>query len=215
MAARKPPPGTRYRLRLYQRLFGMLVWPAFLLAIGAYVLWWIALDYSILSAGRGFLLLVVILSGLLYVFSLVAPVFCFVQCRADYLLVSTPFYRLTISYSRLGSITPVNFGTKYPFNQQRWSQRRFLGPLFREQKTGQLTVVSVEVKKFPLPLWWLKLWFNDYMFNPTAAGFLFMVADWLALSHQLEDYREAWRSRRTAKTTYASAASRILKGDKR
>lgn len=217
MPAKKLRPGKRFRLRLYERLFAMLRWPAFLLAISAYVLWWIAPDYPILSTGRDFLLIIVVLSGALWVAGLVAPALCYVQCRADYLLIGTPVYRLSISYARIGSVTAVNFGQKYPFHRQKWSQRRFLEPLFLEQKTGQLTVVAVAVKQYPLPLRWLKLWLTDYMFAPDAPGFLFMVRDWMALSQQIEDYRSAWRERRASRhIKETSPALRILKkGNKR
>ncbi|MEK7784139.1 MAG: hypothetical protein AAB658_01780 [Chloroflexota bacterium] len=217
MPVKKLRPGKRFRLRLYERLFAMLRWPAFLLAVSAYVLWWIAPDYPILSTGRDFLLIIVVLSGALWVAGLIAPALCYVQCRADYLLISTPVYRLSISYSRIGSVTAVNFGQKYPFHRQKWSQRRFLEPLFLEQKTGQLTVVAVWVKQYPLPLRWLRLWLTDYMFAPDAPGFLLMVSDWMALSRQIDDYRDAWRERRYGKKMReASAAIRILtKGDKR
>ena len=216
-SAKKLRPGKRFRLRLYERLFAMLRWPAFLLAVSTYVLWWIAPDYPILSTGRDFLLIIVVISGVLWVAGLIAPALCYVQCRADYVLISTPVYRLSISYSRIGGVAAVNFGQKYPFRRQKWSQRRFLEPLFLEQRTGQLTVVAVWVKQYPLPLRWLKLWFNDYMFAPDAPGFLFMVGDWMALSRQIDDYRDAWRERRYGKKMReASAAIRILtKGDKR
>jgi len=42
MANAKIRPGKRFRLLLYQRLFPMLRLPALLLAVAAYVLWFVA-----------------------------------------------------------------------------------------------------------------------------------------------------------------------------
>ncbi len=216
MPAKKPRPGKRFRLRLYERLFAMLRWPSFLLAVSTYVLWWIAPDHPLLAAGQGLLPIISAICFILFIVSLIAPFLCYVQCHAKYLLISTPVYRLSVSYSRIDMVTAVNFGQQYPFSRQRWSQRRFLEPLFFE-RSGQLTVVAVWVRQYPLPLRWLKLWFTDYMFAPDSPGFLFMVNDWMGLSHQIEDYRSAWRERRASKHSKdVSPASRILmKGDKK
>jgi hypothetical protein len=219
MASKKIRPGRKYRLRLYERLFEMLVWPSFFLPIALFVLWWISFDYPVPIVGRYLILVAAALAWLLYIGSLVAPTFCYVQCHADYVVISTATYRLSISYARVGNVVPVHFGSKYPLSRQGWSQRGFLEPLFRDQKTGQLTVVSMQLKKYPLPVPWLKLWFNDYMFFPPhdGPGFLFMVSDWMALSHELEDFRENWRARRSTKgIRRASIASEVLsKGDRR
>ena len=217
MPAKKPRPGKRFRLRLYERLFEMIRWPTFLLIFASYVLWWISPDRPFLSFGRDLLLLVSAISFLLYVASLVAPTLCFVQCRADQIIISTAVYRVSISYARVSGIKPLSVGVIYPLKKQGWSQRRFLRPLFHEQKTGQLTAVGMELTKYPLPIRWLKLWFNEYMFMPGTPGFLFIVRDWMSLSRQIEDYREQWRARHSTKVVKSvSIASEVLsKGDKR
>lgn len=208
-------PGKRFRLRLYERLFAMFRWPSLLIAILTAGLWWIAPNYPLLAAGQGLLPVVPVICFVLFLAGLVGPALSYVQCHASYLLISTPFYRLSVGYSRIDMITAVNFAQAYPLSRQGWSQRRFLEPLYYEP-TGQLTVVAVWVREYPLPLRWLKLWFTDYMFTPDSPGFLFMVNDWMALSHQIEDYRDAWRERRARRHTKdISPAHRILKkGDK-
>src|SRR5574341_669873 len=160
----KPKPGNRHRLRLYERLYEMLLWPSFLLAIATYVLWWISFDYPVPLPGRSLILLVSGASWLLYLISLIGPSFSYVQCRADYVVIRSLLFRLAISYSRIGTVVPVNFGTKYSYYRQNWSQRTFLEPLFTEQKTGQLTVVAMQLKQYPLPLSVLKIFLNRYMF---------------------------------------------------
>lgn len=216
----KPRPGRRHRLRLYERLYEMLLWPSFLLAIATYVLWWISFDYPVPIPGRNLVLLVSVSSWLLYLMSLIGPSFSYVQCRADYVVIRSLLFRLAISYSRIGNVVPINFGSKYSFYRQNWSQRTFLEPLFTDQQTGQLTVVAMQLKQYPLPLTVLRIFLNRYMFfiRQDGPGFFFIVHNWMALSHEIEDYREAWRARRAArraKGTTSLASEIIMKGDRR
>jgi hypothetical protein len=213
---KKPRPGIRHRLRLYERQYEMLLWPSFLLAIATYILWWISYDYPVPIPGRNLVLLVSAAAWLLYLLSLIGPSFSYVQCRADYIVIRSLLFRLAISYSRIGNVVPINFGTKYPFRRQGWSQRTFLEPLFTEQGTGQLTVVAMQLKQYPMPL----IFLNRYIFfvPQDGPGFLFIVRNWMALSHEIDDYREAWRVRRAArksKSTTSIASEIIMKGDRR
>jgi len=218
MKAQKRKPGFKHKLRMYERFYGMFVWPTGLLAIATYVLWWISYDYPVPVFARGLILLISALSWLTYVFSLIAPSLCYVQCYPDFVLVSA-VYPLAISYSRIGNAVPMNFGMKYPLRLQSWNQRNFLEPLFLEQRTGELTVVGMQLSQYPLSKVWLRLWLNNYMFFPPkeGAGFLLMTRNWMQLSQELEDYRDAWRARRaTRKAKGHSVAGDILaKGDRR
>jgi hypothetical protein len=200
MKTNRQRPGLKHRLRLYERFFGMFVWPTGLLAIATYILWWISYDYPVPVIGRGVILLLAVLSWIAFVLSMIAPSFCYVQCHPDYVVVSA-VYPLAISYARIGNAVPINFNTKYPLNRQTWSQRTFLEPLFFEQQTGQLTVVGMQLSEYPLPKVWLRLWLNHYMFFPPreGAGFYFIVRDWMLLSQELEDFRDHWRTRRNSR----------------
>ena len=208
--AKKLPPGKRHALRVYQRRFEMLQPITFLIPILSYFLWWIAPDYGVLAWGRDYLILVVIVTAIIFIGSLIAPAFCYVQCFADYVLIATPFYRLSISYLRLGQVAAVNFGTQYPLSKQNELEQVLLTPLFKEQGTGELTVVGVPVKKFPLPVPWLKFWFSKFMFMPRDLGLLFMTPDWMGLSREIEVYRHDWMQRRRRKEVKLSPASQIL-----
>lgn len=217
---KKTRSGLKHRLRLYERLYEMLLWPSFLLALATYVLWWISFDYPIPIPGRNLILLISAASWLLYLMSLIGPSFSYVQCRADYVVIRSLLFQLAIAYSRIGNVVPINLGTKYPFRRQNWSQRSFLEPLFTEQGTGQLTVVALQLKQYPLPLPVLKFFLNRYMFfiPQDGPGFFFIVRNWMALSHEIEDYREAWRVRRAArkaKSTTSLASEIIMKGNRR
>ncbi len=219
MKAKTLKPGNKHPLRLYQRPFEVCLWPAFLIALIAYISWWFWVDLPLPEIGRIFVLLVIPPAWLVYLVSLVAPSFCYVQCRPSYVVIRALFFRLAISYSRIGNIVPANFATKYPLQRQGWIENMLLEPLFHEQHSGQLTVVAVNLKQYPLPYPLLRLMFSKYMFFPPrdGLGFLFIVGNWLLLSHELEDYRDAWRARRmTRKTTVGSTvASQVLKKGER
>lgn len=192
-------PGKRYPLLLYQRLFESLRSRALLLAALAYVLWLIAVDIPLLAPRDWLLLVVVALAGLLFLFSYIGPKLAFVQCRPKFMLVSTPLYRIALSYGRMRSARPTDFTESYPIDSQKWSQRRFLRSLFKYADAGQLTAIEVELKKFPFSERWLRLWMSRYMFAVKSDGLLLLVRDWMSLSREIEDYRGAYVRRRTAR----------------
>lgn len=214
----KRKPGPKHPLRIYQRQYETLIWPAFLLAIASYILWWISFDYPLPLVGRNLILVISGAAWILYLFCLIAPALCYVQCHADYVVVSA-IYPLAISYARIGNAVPVDFRARYPINKMGWGEQSLMEPLFKEQKTGQLTVVAMHLREYPLNMLWLKLWFHRFMFFPPrdGPGFLFIVSNWMGLSHELEDFRNSWRESRTRKKSTSSIASKVLssKGDRR
>jgi hypothetical protein len=204
------PPGKKYPLRVLQRRFEILQPITFLIPVFSYFLWWIAPDVGLLAWGRDYLIMIAILALLFFIASVAAPSFCYVQCYDNYLFISSPLYRFNISYARLSSTTPVNFNTQYPLTKQKELEQMMLSPLYREQNSSELTVVGVSVKKFPLPLNWLKFWFGKYIFMPRNPGFLFITPNWSSLSREIDLYRHEWRERRMHKEAKGSAASQIL-----
>jgi hypothetical protein len=214
----KRRPGIKHRLRIYERRYETMIWPALLLAVASYLLWWVYPDYGLPFTNRNLLLILAMAGWSLYVFCLIAPSLCYVQCHADYVVISA-IYPLAISYARIGNAIPVDFRSRYPISRMGWSDQSLMEPLFKEQKTGQLTVVALHLREYPLQMWWLRLWFHKYMFFPQkdGPGFLFIVRNWMALSHELEDFRETWRESRTKKKPASSIASKVLssKGGRR
>jgi hypothetical protein len=211
-------PGLKHPLRLYQRLYGMFRWPTLLLTAVCYGAWLISFDIPFPPILQIPLIVIAAIAWIVFIFTLIAPGFYYVQCHPNYVVISA-VYPLAISYSRIGNTVPVNFATKHPFRRQSWSEQRLLAPLFYEQGTGQLTVVAMQLKGYPLPPFWLRFWFHKYMFFPyqDGPGFLFNVRNWMALSHEIEDYREAWRERRMARRLKkgGSVASQVLKKGER
>ena len=165
----------------------MLRPPAFFIALLCGVLWWFAPGIPLFSSELAqFLLLVVIaLCGLLFLYTLVGPFLAYVQCRPTHLLVSTPLFRLAVSYARIRNVRPVKFTPP----QLGWSQRRFLEPFLG------MTVVSVDLKSFPLSERLLRLWLNPYLFSGDSTGFLLLTKDWMATSRDIDVHRTEWATR--------------------
>jgi hypothetical protein len=180
-------PGKRHPLLLYRRLFAMLRPPTFFIALFCGVLWWFAPNLPWLSseAAQFALLITTVLCGMLFLYTLIGPALAYVQCFPTHLRVSTPLFRLAISYSRMGTARPVQFT---PWDV-RWSQRRFLEPFLGA------TALLLDLKRYPLSERWLRLWLNEYMFPHNATGLIFHTPDWMALSREIESYRSEWKTR--------------------
>ena len=176
-----PSCGRRCPLLLQHRLRAMLFWPAFL--IGASTTALVVLSPpgidaywpNLVLAGSGGWAV----AGLTLWFSLRA----FVCCRADGLWLRTPFYELLIPYRAVQSTRLSQFGRQFPLENERWSRRRFLEPLFFS------TVVAVELDELPASRQVLRLWLSHYLLSPDTPGFMFPVRDWLGFRSELDEHR--------------------------
>jgi hypothetical protein len=179
--------GKHHQLLLYARLFAMLRPPAFFIALLCGGLRWFAPRIPLLASelAQGLLLVVIALCSLLFLYTLVGPSLSYVQCRPTHLLVSTPLFRLAVSYARIRTVRPVRFAP----SDLGWSQRRFLEPFLG------MTVVSVDLKSFPLNEKLLRLWLNPYLFAGDATGFLLLTKDWMATSRDIDANRTEWKMR--------------------
>lgn len=184
-------PGKRFPLLFYRRMFGLYRWPAFLLMAASFVLWWYARVIPFIGAEREDLVMaIVILSGLLFIASLIATN-AYVQCRPEHLRIQTPLLRLVISYGRIRDVRPVNFSQLFPPEKQKRGDRLFLQPF-----QGQ-TAVGINLNGYPLSEQLLRLFLNRYMFPPDQTGLIFVVGkDWMSLSTQLSSYRDRWLAAR-------------------
>jgi hypothetical protein len=192
-------PGKRHPLLLYARLFAMLRPPAFFIALLSGVLWWFAPGVPLLSSdlAQTALLAVAGLCALLFLYTLVGPRLSYAQCFPSHLRVSTPLFRLAISYSRIRTVRPVQFAP----HRLGWSQRRFVEPFLG------MTAVAVDLKSYPLGERWLKLWLNPYLFASDSTGLLFHLKDWMAFSRDIETYRTEWKMRHQQKPPASPAGA--------
>jgi len=186
MSKRKSPSNEpKHLLLLYARLFALWRGPALVVAAIAGVLAaWAPGALSPMSV-RIPLAGVSVLSGVIFVYALIGPRLSYVQCRPNHLLLSTPLFRLTISYNRIHTTRPV------PFNPDpiRWSDHRLVGPFL-----GQ-TQVAMDLNRYPISRRWLRFFLIDYLLPTNFVGLQFLVRDWMGLSLNIEAHRAAWKTR--------------------
>jgi len=190
MSANRVGPGRRHRLLLYDRMYASRRWPLLLIALGTAVLWWRAPGVSFLAPHEDWLLGIGGLSLFIFADTFVARYFCFVQCHPRHLRIQTPLYRVVVSYQRVHHVRPIALRDMYPPSRQRWNERYLLEPL------AGMTCVGVNLNSYPLGESWLRLWLNRLMFTRDTPGFLFLVADWMTLSREIDVYRDRWNTAR-------------------
>jgi hypothetical protein len=174
-----------HRLLLYERFFNLWRGAALLLALAAAALSFFAPGPLGTLEVRVALAAVAVLAGLAYVYAVLAPRFAYVQCRPNYLLLSTPFFRLNVSYSRIRTTRPI------PFNPAgvAWSDARLVDP-FRGR-----TQVALDLNRYPISRRWLRFFLMRYLLPENFLGFQFLVADWMGLSRDIEGSRAEWSAR--------------------
>jgi hypothetical protein len=184
MAMPKP-----HRLLLYERQANGLRAPALLitLAAGALSLWGPGplgnLQFRVSLAA------VAVIGLIIYIYAVLAPRLSFVQCRPNYLLLSTPFFRLNISYSRVRTTRPIPFSPP----QVGWGEGGLVAP-FRGR-----TQVALDLNRYPISVRWLKFFLMRYLVPDNFLGFQFLVADWMGLSRDIEGQRAEWGARQLNK----------------
>lgn len=106
-----------------------------------------------------------------------------VTCEKDHFTVRTPLYPVAFSYRRIDLVRPVEFSSLYPLEEARAVHRRIYYKLWGK------TVPTITLKGYPLPIWWLRLWFHPYLFHPKESGLVLPVDDWMAFTRQLDTLR--------------------------
>lgn len=174
-----------HRLLLYDRLFRLWRAPALVLTL-------LAAGLSAFAPGpldtlqiRVALAGVAVLGLIVYVYAVFAPRLAYVQARPNFLLLSTPFYRLNISYSRVRTTRPIPFDPA----QVPWSEARMVDP-FRGR-----TQVALDLNRYPVSVRWLRFFLMSYLLPNNFLGFQFLVTDWMLLSRDIEGQRAEWGAR--------------------
>ena len=175
----------RHSLLIYARLFARWRTPALLLAIVFLALaGWApgpladeVLRLALLAGGVD--------SLLLYGYSFLGPRLSYVQCRPTHLRVSTPLFRLAISYNRILTARPVPFDPA----QESGGQESLIGPL------RGMTMLALDLNRYPVARRWLKLLLNPFLLPDKFLGLQLLVPDWMALSRDIEVNRGQWQMR--------------------
>lgn len=173
-----PNKGKRHRLLYQQRFNEMVFWPTILIAaLSVTLIVWGPADF------RGYLGVILFGSSAILVLTLFFRLRAYVQCRSSALRVQLPFFHLEIPYRSIKSTRPTDLYRLFFPGEQRWTQRRFLMPIFGR------TVVVVELEELPVPRGGLRLWMTKYMFSPDTEGLVLAVRDWIALRSQLDEFK--------------------------
>ncbi|RLC67553.1 MAG: hypothetical protein DRI48_01980 [Chloroflexi bacterium] len=192
--ARKRRRGKRFRLLIYERMWKRWAWPCILILPAAVVLWWVAPSLSITHPlYRALALVPAFVSLALLAFTFLARRRAWVECRRNHVRIQTPLYPLVFSYARIKATRPQSFAQVFPPSQEKAARRSWLGPYWGK------TVLLVEISQYPVSKTWLRLWLSPYLLSPASPGFVFLVDDWMGLSRQLDDFRNAWSMRRAAR----------------
>ena len=174
-----------HTLLIYARLFGQWRMPALLIAIVFLVLAWLAPGALADERVRVAMAVGAVTGLLLFGYSLVGPRLSYVQCRPTHLMVSTPLFRLAISYSRIRTARPIPFEPA----QVSWSQASLVQPFVG------MTMLALDLNGYPVPLRWLRLLLHPFMLPVKFMGLQLLVADWMALSRDIEVHRSQWQGR--------------------
>jgi len=117
----------------------------------------------------------------------------FVQCRPDYLVISTLGHRVFVAYQRINSIQPVQVGRIFDIRADKKSagnnamssrERQLIKPLVGDQ------AVEVELSDYPIPEKTLRKRFTRFLFSPRDQGFIFIVPKPQALSIELASFMQ-------------------------
>ena len=190
MNRRKADPGLtkrgkRHPLLYQERLSEQLFWPCIgILAASIAILVW---NPDSLAPRRSSLMAIVVSVGLVLVLTQLSRLMAYAQCQVQGLSVRLPFYRLRIPYRRIRTIRPAELFRLYPPAGQRWTQRRFLRPLFGR------TVLVVELDQLPRSHRWMRLRMGKYMLCPDAVGLILPVRDWMSFRAELDEFRSRFR----------------------
>lgn len=199
MAKRRRRHGKRFRLLIYKRMWQRWALPSLLVMLASFAWWWYAPQNPLLqndaaqpdNLRRSLTLIPAFASFAILVYSLLARRMAWVQCHSNHLRIRTPFYPLVVSYLRIRDVHPLTFGQVFDPAKEKPARRRWLQPYWRK------TAVIVELSDYPVGRGWLRLWLSRYLMKPSAsAGFVLLVDDWMALSQQLDDFRNVWAMRR-------------------
>jgi hypothetical protein len=181
--------GKRFPLLIYAHLWRRWGCLGALLMVTSGALWLVAPRLSITDPMRYLALFPVLVGGILLLYGYAARNMAHVRCLRTCLRIQGPIYPLFVSYSRIAGTRPAQIGKI--LDPQRDKAARRAWPL----RYWSMTAVVLDLKGFPINEWWLRLWFNRYLFHPTDTALLLLVEDWMSFSQQLDSFTSAYRTR--------------------
>lgn len=207
-AMRKKNLGDRYPLLLYRHLISRYRLPSLFLAV--FLLGTAALQHQgIITMPRddsfGWLFSGGVVALAIWLMTRIAPMFSYVQPRADHLRIQTPIYRLKISYRRIHGTRPVEIGKVFFRGTPKRRELKSLQPFLGE------TALMLDLIGWPLSPFAMRIFLHRYMLSPEQPGLVLIVNEWMTLSKQLSSFIDRYQgSRRTKTRGPGVGASEIL-----
>jgi hypothetical protein len=169
-----------FPLLIYKPLAQHWRTPAFLLIPAGIVLWWAAgINPHLNTRYRWAALGVSVIGLVIFIYTGLARR-ASICCTPDHFTLRGPIYPVVFSYRRIKDIRPVDFATIYPPTEEKRARWRLYRDLWGK------TAVVVDLKGYPLPQKWLKLWFSSYLFHPKETALVLLVDEWMSLVRQIE-----------------------------
>jgi len=186
----------RFGLLPYQALGKRWFWPALWLIPAGILLWWIIPQAPHLDQRYPFVGFIISGIGMLIVLYTILARRAHVSCHKNNFVIHTPLYPIAFSYQRVQMVRPTEFKSIFPPENEKNTRWRLYQDIWGK------TVVVINVKGYPLPKWWLRLWLHPYLMHPREVALVLPAADWMGLSRSLESMRTNWlesqRERRRA-----------------
>ena len=209
--------GKKHRLLIYHRVHrqrrGLFLLAAVVLLALYAAITWPLIDEEMLNPlwlwppQYDILLLVAsVVFFLAFLYKLVVPRLAYVQCTARNVRIQTPWYPLLISYRRITSTWPNQWGQLYPLDRMRRGQRRLLDGVMGE------SVLILDLKGWPVSPALLRWFIPDVMFSPFGDGLVLWVEDWMMLNREISDFKDRRREERLKPSPEASLYSRMKRG---
>ncbi len=176
----------RFVLLPYLALSKRWVGPALWLIPAGILLWWSVPQTAQLEQRYPFLGFIISGVGLVIVIYTFLARRAHVSCHKSNFVIHTPFYPIAFSYQRVEMVRPTEFKSIFPPENEKNSRRRLYKNIWGK------TVIVINVKGYPFPKWWLRLWFHPYLMHPRETALVLPVEDWMGLSRSLEALRSNW-----------------------
>lgn len=180
----------RFPLLPYHALGRRWLWPALLMIPAGVALWWVAPSVPGLDPRYAPAAFIISIVGVIIALYALLARRAHVRVGKGHFTVQTPLTPMVFSFARIDRYNPTQFSEIRPPAEEKPARRR----LYRE--IWGKTIILVELKSYPVPKWWLKLWFHPYLFHPRKQALVLPVDDWMALSRTLQTHITDWRRRR-------------------
>ncbi len=168
------------------------LWRMFLLMdIVLWTLWWFAAFIPMIQPPRDTTIFYAALFSTGFtVFAFFVRNMSYVQAHRDHIAMVTPFLRMKISFQRLQSIRPVDFGAIFEWQTLSWADRRFMRPYHVK------TVVALLLNDYPIAPSILHFFLPKQIFLPQGTGFWLLIADWVSFNTEVDSFLHTWRDTR-------------------